>query len=344
MNIWFDLCNSPHVSFFSEMIHALERNHNVFITCRPLSNTIELLDIHKLNYRIVGSHYGRNILKKVVGLPIRVVQLYRYLKDLQIDAAVSHSSFYSPIVARMLGAYCIYLNDNEHADGNRISFIFADRIMIPEFLSFKKIRKQGASRSKLVYYPGVKEGVYLWNFKSNGSTEKNNGKKRKQIFIRPEPNTAQYYNGKHNHIDTLLLGLKDKYDITILPRNDEQHQIYKRFKYAGVRVAEQTIPLLSITSTCDLFVGAGGTMTREAAVLGIPTISIYQDKLLDVDRFLISQGCMVHNQKPTPEYIEQFLNTSSKKPPNIKLLQKGRQAFQLIMNTLLKSDGVYKTL
>ena len=137
MKIWIDITNSPHVHFFSGLVRELQQNHEILLTCRPLSNTIELMDLQNFPYHKIGGHYGANILKKGLGFPLRILKLYFFLRDRKIDVAISHSSFYSPVVAKMVGARCIYLNDNEHAAGNRISFIFADQIMIPEFLRQK---------------------------------------------------------------------------------------------------------------------------------------------------------------------------------------------------------------
>ena len=80
----------------------------------------------------------------------------------QIDVAISQSSFHSPLVAWLLGVRSIYMNDNEHAMGNIPSFLFASKIMVPEFLAAEKLRKQWANPRKVVNYPGVKEGIYLW--------------------------------------------------------------------------------------------------------------------------------------------------------------------------------------
>ena len=41
-------------------------------------------------------------------------------------------------------------------------------------------------------------------------------------------------------------------------------------------------------------------MTREMAVLGIPTISVYQDELLDVDRFLLQHVEAIHRLQHLP--------------------------------------------
>jgi predicted glycosyltransferase len=138
VNIWIDLTNSPHVNFLAGMIRELEQSHEVLLTCRPLANTIEMLELHRFNHHVIGKHYGKNTLKKTFGFMARIFQLYGFLKGKSIDVAISHSSFYSPIVAYFLGIRSIYLNDNEHAVGNRISFIFANQIMVPEFFKNRK--------------------------------------------------------------------------------------------------------------------------------------------------------------------------------------------------------------
>ena len=337
MRIWIDLTNSPHVTFFKQMIHELEKEHEFILTCRPLANTIDLLNLYGFPYRVVGRHYGANKAMKIVGLAIRTLQLFRYLRDKKVDVAISHSSFYSPPVSRLLGVRCIYLNDNEYAEGNRISFLFSNKIMIPEFLEIEKVERQWASRKKIIPYPGVKEGIYLWPYErmysSLGSSKSKSG--RKTIFVRPEPWTAQYYRGKRYFIDDLLLALKQKSKIVLLPRGDEQRKHYLGDRFKGVLVPEKSIELLEIMKACDLFIGAGGTMTREAAVLGIPTISIYQDELLDVDKYLIKKGLMVHKRDLSPEFVVELLKKGDRKEPEREMLEKGKEAYELIKSVLL---------
>ena len=339
MHIWIDLTNSPHVLFFAGMIRDLQQEHEVLLTCRPLANTIELLEMEDFTFHVVGKHYGQSKIKKALGFLMRIWQLYRFLRKRQIDAAISHSSFYSPLVARLLGVKVIYLNDNEHAAGNRISFLFADQIMIPEFLSVDKVKRQGASPGKIIVYPGVKEGVYLWHYKqaSGQTTQGLNGTKKRTIFVRPEPWTAQYYKGKRNFIDDLLIGLREHFELVLLSRRKVQKEYYRQEKFRGVFVPERSISLMDIMARCDLFIGAGGTMTREAAVLGIPTISIYQDKLLDVDEYLIHKGAMIHKMELDAGFVRDFLKKSEKGSPDKQLLEKGREAYELIKKTLLNN-------
>ncbi len=336
MKIWIDITNSPHVNFFSRMINDFNKDHEVLITCRHLANTIDLLDLFNIKYHIVGKHYGQNKIRKTSGFIVRILQLYNFLRDKSIDVAISHSSFYSPAVAKLLGIPSIYINDNEHAAGNRVSFLFADKIMIPEFLAVNKVRRQWARHDKIIKYPGVKEGIYLWDYNINflGHVPAKYEECQKTIYIRPEPWTAQYYKGRLNFFDDLLLDLKDQFIIILLARGKKQSIYYREAKFRNVLVPENSIRLLDIIANCDLFIGAGGTMTREAAVLGIPTISVYQDSLLDVDRYLIDQGIMVHNRNLDAGFVRHFLDETERREPGRELLDKGKEAYELIKRTL----------
>jgi predicted glycosyltransferase len=326
------------------MIKDLQKQHQVLLTTRPFANTIDLLNLHGFEYHVIGRHYGANKVKKLLGFSLRVWQLYRFLRKRNIDVAISHSCFNSPIVARLLGIRSIYLNDNEHAAGNRIAFPWATTIMVPEFMSLKKVRQQWGSPEKVAQYPGVKEGIYLWRL--GGFSAGRSGRHRPdaaEIFIRPEPWAAQYYRGATNFMDDLIINLKDKYKIVVLPRGEHQAAHYRQDKFTGILIPDEALSLEDILARCILFIGAGGTMTREAAVLGIPTISVYQDELLDVDKYLIAQGRMIHKNEVSAEFVEHFLGCADDGSPCGDLLKKGKAAYELIVQTLLNGCKIMCT-
>ncbi|HTE25964.1 DUF354 domain-containing protein [Flavitalea sp.] len=337
MKIWFDLSNSPHINLFYHLIRDLEDSGNeVVITCRPLANTIDLLDQKALNYTVIGEHYGKKIHKKIFGYPVRVLQLRNFLAKLSLDLAVSQSSFHSPLVAKLLGIPSIYTNDNEHALGNIPSFLFATRVFIPENLSVDKVIRQGAARKKVTQYPGVKEGIYLWR-----SGEKIYKKRTEvankivRLYVRPEPLTAQYYKGGLNFLDDTLIALQNKYSITVLPRDRNQTNHFKQSKFSSLTVPDKPLHFEDIAANCSLFIGAGGSMTREMAILGIPTISVYQDNLLDVDSFLIKKGLMYYEPQITPEKLIQYIERSSNEQPDTELLIKGKLAYEMFKSQIL---------
>lgn len=339
MKIWFDLSNSPHINLFGAMIRELEGlGHEVVITCRPLANTVDLLELHGLRHTIVGEHYGANFWRKMLGYPIRVGQLRRHLAPLHIDVAISQSSFHSPVVARLLGVPSIYMNDNEHALGNVPAFLSANRVLVPEFLSEAKLRRQLAGRSKITRYPGVKEGIYLWQLQERLDMLANAPRQdpRPSVYVRPEPWTAQYYRGQRNFLDALLLGIQDQVRVTLLPRGKDQGRHYRDPRFAAVHIVETAMDIAEIAPDCDLFVGAGGTMTREMAVLGIPTVSVYQDELLDVDRYLLEQGAFVHRPRLEATELLELVSRARRGVPNRLLLEKGRQAYRLVRDAILQ--------
>jgi len=323
---------------FHDLIRELEKDgHEVVITSRPLANTVQLLDQRGLKHTIIGEHYGKNIYKKVFGYPIRVMQLRSFLKNKKIDLAISQSSFHSPLTAWLLGVPSIYTNDNEHAMGNKPSFIFASQILIPENLAVEKVATWGVSAKKVLQYPGVKEGIYLWSKGEQIQKERNNtSDKTIRIYIRPEPQTAQYYKGKQNFLDDTIIELKDKYSITVLPRDKNQSEHYSQPKFTGVHVPEKPMSFDEIAAKCTVFIGAGGSMTRELAILGIPTISVYQDELLDVDGYLLKQGLMLHEPSLTSQKLEQFINSLENQSPSLELMDKGKQAYELFKTQILK--------
>lgn len=334
MKIWFDLTNSPHVSFFKQLISELKNeNHEVIVTSRPLSNTIPLLELYNIDFTVVGTHYGKRSIKKILGFPIRIFQLYKFLKKNKPDIAIAQASYYLPVVAKLLRVPSIYTNDNEHAKGNWPAFMCATRILLPEFLKINDISMPFISRKKVINYEGVKEGIYLWNDYLDYNYASTNIKPT--IYIRLEPSLAQYYNAGINFMDDIIYAMKDIYNVIVIPREISQIDHYSNSRFSGITVLKKPQPLSEIVGKCNLFIGAGGTMTREMSVIGIPTISVYQDQLLKVDEYLISQGLMVHVKELTIEYVNEYLKEKIEKKRNTEILKKGHSTYNKVKNMLV---------
>lgn len=325
---------------FYALISQLEHEgHTIFITSRPLANTIALLDQKGMPHHVVGKHYGKRILGKVLGYPIRVIQLWHYLKDKKIDLAVSQSSFHSPLAAQLLSVPSIYTNDNEHALGNIPSFFFATKILLPERFNLSGISKAANIRRKISYYPGVKEGIYLWRMsKSNKLRDISTKPSHLKLYIRPEPSTAQYYNGKQNFLDDLIIELSTHFNIFILPRSQAQAHHYLRKAFKNISVAEKPISFEDIANDCDLFIGAGGSMTRELAMIGIPTISVYQGELLEVDKLLIENDLMLHANTISSKDIISLSQQLPLANHENTLMSKGKLAYEVLYNTIINTN------
>lgn len=333
MKIWIDFINSPQVSFWIPFIKKFqEQGYEMLLTCRNSGNTVDLLKQNNLEFTVVGEKAGKGTLQKMFLFAIRLKALYSLIKNNKSDIAVSQSSFYQPVIARLLRISCLYTNDNEHAKGNFFGFLFAQKVFLPIALCNENFTKKWPLRTKLTFYPSVKEAIYL---SQESEFVELLSKPKYTIYFRPEPWSAQYYKGPLNFFDETLVKLSEEYHVMILPRDKNQREHYRQTKFEKLSVAEKTISLKEIIADCKLFIGAGGSMTRELAVLNIPVISIYQSDLLCVDKYLIDKRRMKTNPELSYKDVKLELSSKNVNIPDLTVLEEGIKSFELIYQTIV---------
>ncbi len=121
---------------------------------------------------------------------------------------------------------------------------------------------------------------------------------KKTILVRLEESKAAYIiNQQEKRITVSPLELIDyavnhfgeRNNIVILCRYQDQiREISKRYKNKAI-VLTKVVDGLDLLKSIDVFIGAGGTMTAESALLGIPTISIAPVRFY-IDDFLKKTG------------------------------------------------------
>jgi uncharacterized protein len=333
MIIWIDFINTPQVSFFVPFIKEFKKlDHEILLTCRDSGNTVELLKQQELEFHLIGKKVGKGLWQKLLFFPRRLFALYFFIRRHRPDIAASQSSFYQPIVAKLLNIKCLYTNDNEHAKGNIFGFLFATKVVLPVSLNDNKITKRWPLKAKLKFYPSVKEAIYL---SQQAELLELLESKKSKIYFRPEPWSAQYYKGPLNFFDDILLQLSGEYEVIVLPRDKIQGEHYNQTKFGSLKVAHKPLSLYNIVSDCLLFIGAGGSMTRELAVLEIPVISIYQAEMLSVDRYLVEKGVMKVNPNISYEDIKATLGAGDRSAKKWHVFNEGKESFQLIKNLIL---------
>lgn len=333
MKIWIDIINTPQVSFFIPFIRDFKlQDHDVLLTCRDSGNTVELLKQNQLYFNIVGQNVRRKLIQKLLFFPVRLFKLYTFIRKNKPDIAASQSSFYQPVIARMFKIPCLYTNDNEHAKGNLLGFLFANKVVLPQVLRDKNFAKRWPLKDKVSFYPGVKEAIYL---SQNEDLIQHFAKGRDRIYFRPEPWSAQYYNGKLNFFDDTLIKLADDYKVVVLPRDRDQADHYLQKKFAKLTIAQKPLKLTDIISDCLLFIGAGGSMTRELAVLEIPVISVYQDEILSVDTYLVNRGLMKIAPDISYEKIKNGISFDAGNRREFCVLNEGKDSYLLVKDLII---------
>src|SRR5882724_1206984 len=91
--IWIDLDNSPHVPFFLPIMEELHnQGYQVLLTARNSYQVCELLHLYDLPCRVIGGHWGKNRLLKLLGTCLRAIRLLPFVAGNRPDLAVSHGS------------------------------------------------------------------------------------------------------------------------------------------------------------------------------------------------------------------------------------------------------------
>lgn len=306
MNIWIDLANSPHVIFFVPLIKRLQKEgHTIYVTMRDFAQTVPLAHSYGIKGDVIGRHGGASRLLKVANLFKRTNQLIDFSKDKAIDVVVSHNSYTHTIAGRLIGARVVTIMDYEGQPANHLAFRAAHKVIVPECFPETSLNHFGA-RNKTHKYSGFKEQLYLSDFKpdqsfpqkllsSCGIDEQTDLENKIFVTIRTPPTMALYHHFQNIIFEKLLENLNLNKDllVIILPRNADQGNHVKA-NYKNLHVPSQALDGMNLTYYSDLVISAGGTMNREAAVMGTPAYSIFLGSMPAVDTELIKLGRMFH--------------------------------------------------
>ncbi|MFH1326505.1 MAG: DUF354 domain-containing protein [archaeon] len=327
MRIWIDLTNSPHVLFFEPLIKELKKNHKVIITARDYQQTIPLLKEKNIPFIELGRYHGKSVVSKILGSLSEIFVRIKFINKFKPDLSLSHHAQYSTIAAWITRKKALYIFDGDKSVLQMMGIFFAPSLC-PENLP-KKMYCINPIR-----YPGLKEEIYLYNFKPDKNYLKKIGIKKKKynIFIRPEATSASYIKGKGS-LNPLLKELEKEKDFQIImvPRTPDQKEYYKK-RYKNIFIPDKVVDGPQLISNVDLVISGGGTMNRESVVLGTPVLSSFQNDPLTIDKWLIKEGYMILKREPAIKDIKKMLVNKKK----YKISSKGKKRVLEIIENILK--------
>lgn len=301
--VWIDLTNSPHVLFFRPIVRRLdEAGVPVVVTARDYAQTLGLLELYEIPHVVVGRHGGARVAGKATGFARRSAALMRFGRATGgIRQAVSHGSNDLAVAARLLRIHSTVLHDYEGATTmHRINFRLADKVMVPDVIPFRDLRALGLDERRYRPYPGIKEQVTLADFEPDEAVLTTLGldEARPVAVLRPPATMSLYHRGIENTLfDDVLAYLRaSDAQVVLLPRTPDQARALSGT--TGVTVPDRPVDGPSLLYKADLVVSAGGTMNREAALLGTPTWTTFAGELGAVDRMLIETGRMRRLERP----------------------------------------------
>lgn len=331
MKVWIDISNSPHVMFFRSLIGQIEPEE-ILVTARDFGPIFQLLKAHQMPFKRIGKHGGRSNRGKLIASAQRTEKLAKVVDRWQPDVCVHKYSVEGARVAIGLGIPYIAVADNELAGAqNLLTLPFADTVVVPKAVG-KSMRPLVNGRQ--VTFDGVCEVAHAKGFRPDRTLlEKLRLDTSKPIAVlRPHPYEAAYSRNNADFLNDVIDKLNRQNaepQIVVLPRTSRDK------RYAEVKNVRVPAPVdsLSLIAQADLVISGGGTMNREAAILGTPNICCFPEGLMDVNKYLIKKGLMAY---ATPDALVDEVDLSIEKVSGRKRAKGMENPIPLIKSELRK--------
>jgi predicted glycosyltransferase len=306
--IHVDVLTPKQALFLGEVIKALKkRNHDILVTTRKYREAEEMLQLLKIKPTVVGQ-YGKDTLEgKLKASLSRTADLSVLLRR---DKPTVSLSFSSPEAARAsfgLAIPHICISDSPHAEAtSKLAIPLSEKLLTPWIIPKKAWLKVGAREDMVEKYRALDPVVWIRGYKVNSAVIKQLDISRGDtiVTVRPEESYAAYLLKRVKNLTTptivkkLLKVLGDRAKVVVLPRYDDQASVLKEKLDDKVIVPEKTVDGCNLLTYSTAFIGSGGTMTAESALLGVPTFSCYPSQPTYVDRYLIRQKLIRRLTKP----------------------------------------------
>jgi predicted glycosyltransferase len=296
VRVWVDLTNSPHAVIFAPLVRRLQaRGDDVAVTARAFAQTLELLELHGIEHTVIGHHGGGSRPGKARAACDRVRAMVAFGRKGRFDVAIAHGSTDLPMACRLLRIPNTTMFDYEYATlQHSLNCRLANRVLVPDAIPPERLRRFGARPPRLVRYPGLKEEYYLAGFEPDPAVPRALGMDggRIGVVLRPPADVALYHRFENPLFDAVLerLGRREDVVSVVLPRTPEQGTRIRALDLPSVVVPEHAVDGGSLVAGADLVVSAGGTMNREAVVLGTPVYTTFAGRLGGVDERLVAEG------------------------------------------------------
>src|SRR5919201_1651010 len=143
MRVWIDLTNTAHVLVLRPLVELLESDgHDVEITARPLSHTLELLEDWGRPHTPIGRYGGVSRAGKAGAAVSRVAGMLRFGRRGSFDCALAHGSTDLPVACRVLGVPNTTTFDYEWATlQHHLNCRLASRVLVPDAIPVERLRR-----------------------------------------------------------------------------------------------------------------------------------------------------------------------------------------------------------
>src|SRR3989441_8016000 len=286
MRVWIGVQPQNPLPFFEPLYRDLARQgHELLLTTRTYREAQEALELKRLPFRTVGEHGGASRYGKLLASARRVLRLAQLIENWRPDTAVSFSSPEAARVAFGLAVPHVAGNDSPHSWLiARLSIPLSRYVCSPWIIRRRVWLSFGAWPDGIVAYRALDAAAWLKRYKPNPAVLKQLSLKRDKpiIVLRTEESFASYLQGEASDsapvigpVTEEILRRKLDAQIVISTRYGRQAPVLRQKFGDRVRVVDHIVDATSLLYYSTIFIGSGGTMTFEAALLCRPAISCF---------------------------------------------------------------------
>jgi predicted glycosyltransferase len=271
MRLLLDIAHPAHVHFFRNFMKGMTaRGHEILVTARDKEVTLSLLDAYGFPYINRGS-IQREVWRKALDMVRIDGRLLQIAREFGPDLLLGIHNPYIAHVGTLLRKPSLIFTDTERVRiASLLTYPFASAICTPSCF------REDIDPKKHVTYRGYKELAYLHPsvFTPRAEDLEEIGLSRSDPFI-----ILRFISWGAIH-DTTLRGIRGGSEMEFVRSLEDFGRVLitserplpgdlDRYR---VRISPEKIH--SLLSFARLYIGEGGTMATEAAVLGTPAIHI----------------------------------------------------------------------
>lgn len=317
MKIWIDILTPKQLLFSEPIIEKLGQKHEILSTSREYNEVSKLAKIRDFDLIFVGKHGGGDKESKLRASIERIEKLSKKIKRFEPDIVIS---FGSPEAARIsfgLGIKHVMFCDSPHANAvMKLTLPLIQKLLIPSVIPKEEFSKFGINQKDIVQYKAIDAVVTMQRKIDENIKSPFEDNHKKNILIRVEEEEAAYTSKSSKIIPIIKKIVNDHKDENIVVLGRYSKQISNLQKSIGrkAKVIKMSFDGKYLLNNTDVFIGSGGTMTAESALMGIPTIS-YNAVPNIIENFLVKKSLVKRETDPkrVSNEIKRIFGVSSDK-------------------------------